>query len=397
MKRLLFLCAGLLSAILFSACDADSIKNSIGIHRPDGTGRDPISGEDRDSTISTPTSTIYFCGVNLLPDSTRMLCMYKGNEKVLQLPCNDDNKISSDPDTHFLIGKDLYTTWQGEGKTVISLNGEVLYTFDETEYIKNILIVDNELWSLSANTTKEGFKLRKNGEILLSKMEGEVGELYEDKGKVCFNYSNNVDKIRQFHLVRNGNELSISAPKDYTLMDVRLNNGALWYLEYNSQELRLRSAQSSRTYPKIKGSHISGGELHSGPDNPFCLIRAIGMPNTPRPNKLNYDLIIGLHWATYKYDALISYYYGKQDGAWRVAIEKKDKSVTIYDLTGELEKHFSGMSVFSKRCTTVHENRIYVGISDPEYNKPAIIFSEDNITELKFTGRITGISLVSKT
>lgn len=394
MKRLLYLCAGLLSALLISACDADAIKNSIGIHRPDGSGRDPLPSKD--TVVIEPSATLYICGVSELPNSSKLLCLLQNDKVLLQFQCDDQNRISADPDSHFLIGDRLYTTWQGEGKTVIRLNGDVLHTFNEEEYIKDILLLDDELWTLSKNTSDDGFKLRRDGEVVFARPEGDIGELYEDQGNICFCYFSTAAKKKTLHLVRNGNELTLDASKNYNLLDAKLRNGALWYLEHGETKCTLHSARdNNHSGPIPQGMLIQNGEIIPCGDGVVGIIRA-KTPPQPIIDKLgtNFDYILTPKSLLTKNDALISYYYGETGTLWRVAMEKKSKKTSICNLNDNESFSISDMSIYGKRCITSFDGKIYVALSDPTCTSPSLIWSENGQKNSRFTGRITGISLV---
>lgn len=384
--------AGLLSAFMFSACDADSIKNSIGVKRPDDSGRNPDLNKDPAPPASC---TIYLCGLTLQPDSTRLLSLLKDNEVLLQFPCTDQTQISPDPDCHFIFGKDLYTTWQGDGKTVIKRNGELLYSFNEAEYVKDLILHDGNLWSLSINSTAGGFKLRRNDEIIFSKLEGEAGELYVDRGNLCFNYFTVLDNKKTYHLVRNGNELAISATGE--LLDVRLNNGALWYLERTALKCTLRSAQSKKAVPLSPELNIYEGKIYPGAEGAIGVIRGkIRKKPALDKSRRSIEGIITPDTLLTKSDALMSYYYGKTAKTWRVAIEKKaGTALAITDLTSGEETKFTDMAIYGKGCACYFEDKLYVGISDPQYTRKAMIWSEEGLVESSFTGRITGLSIVA--
>lgn len=129
------------------------------------------------------------------------LVLLRNGEPVLSLKAGSGNGISLDPDMHHLIGGHLYTEYAGTDKTIIGMDGDILFSYYGREMLCGLLVEGKDVYTLGADRGGDGFTLRKNGTEMLSRREGKVlgrmsenpaypgGALYRDRGHLCFCYS----------------------------------------------------------------------------------------------------------------------------------------------------------------------------------------------------------------
>ena len=185
---------------------------------------------DNESPELPKDKTLYACGVIYVDGHPSDLVLFKDGLRQFSIKCTDENHISPDADSHFLLDGILFTSFNTKGKTFISKNGEPLYEFDAEEYLKDMLLVDQTLWSLSIPLNENGFKIRKDGEVVFSKQDGSPKSLYLDGGDVCLEYSTLWNMKRKIYLVKNTIETPITPPHSATLLDARIHEGKSWYL-----------------------------------------------------------------------------------------------------------------------------------------------------------------------
>ena len=82
----------------------------------------------------------------------RML-LFKDGECVLSLPAGDRARIGTDPDTHHLIGGNLYTTWSDGKRTCIKCNGEDLFDYEGGE---SMFRLAQRIYNLLDDLKKDG-------------------------------------------------------------------------------------------------------------------------------------------------------------------------------------------------------------------------------------------------
>ena len=143
-------------------------------------------------------------------NSTATLRLYRNFKPYADFTTGEATCISTDPDTHHWIDGNLYTEYNLYGATVISKNGRELFRYEGQEFLKGLLILGEDVWTLGQNCKGKGFSLRCNGEVLLTSKEGIIfGDLtssvheglYADSDKICFCYlregvlTNNLYKV----------------------------------------------------------------------------------------------------------------------------------------------------------------------------------------------------------
>ena len=159
------------------------------------------------------------------------MLLFKDGECVMVLPTGDQARISTDPDTHHLIGGNLYTTWSDGKKTCIKCNGEDLFSYEGGESITGLLVRDGAVWTLGTKIRGQGYALRYNGSVLADNPQGTlIGSLYEDRGDICYAYGISIQAgnytINKYFLADGGEEKEVSIPGDATaVFDIRRVNG----------------------------------------------------------------------------------------------------------------------------------------------------------------------------
>ena len=163
----------------------------------------------------------------------RML-LFKDGECVLSLPAGDRARIGTDPDTHHLIGGNLYTTWSDGKRTCIKCNGEDLFDYEGGESITGLLVRDGAVWTLGSKIRGQGYAFRYNGTALSDNPQGTlIGSLYEDRGDICYAYGISIQAgnytIHKYFLADGGEEKEVSIPGDATaVFDIRRVNGVTY-------------------------------------------------------------------------------------------------------------------------------------------------------------------------
>lgn len=171
----------------------------------EGPEDNPSQREDPAPKLDT---TVYFSAVEFpkgydwkkdsaCGNSNATLRLYRNFEPYADFTTGESTCISTDPDTHHWIDGNLYTEYNLYGATVISKNGRELFRYEGQEFLKGLLILGEDVWTLGQNCKGKGFSLRCNGEAALTDTQGIIfGDLtssaheglYVDSGKICFCY-----------------------------------------------------------------------------------------------------------------------------------------------------------------------------------------------------------------
>lgn len=191
-----------------------------------------------------PSSTYYVCavsypdGYNWINDEEKgsveaRLILYEEETPVLEIPIGDKEEVSSDVDTHHLIGGHLYTNYMADNHTTVKRDGELLFAYSVPERIVGLLVEGNDVYTLGQNPTGKGFSCRKNGEILLAKDNGFLYQhftIHEGKCQFAYyeNYVLNGEKHIKTHKVV-GDEDLVLIEDDVKVYDVIFKNDDCFY------------------------------------------------------------------------------------------------------------------------------------------------------------------------
>lgn len=195
------------------ACACEIIDISIpGVPRGYRTTAGGVPGGRGDTTAvpgqEAPDTAVLVCGV-AVPEGyewqkdTAMgavqsrLVLYRDSALVLSLPIGAEHHLNPYPDSHHLCGGHVYSEYTSEGRTWISADGEVLFDYEGSEYLKGLAVKDGSLFTLGCDPATGDLTLRKDGISLLKISGGRVfggfGEdspaLYPDGDGVFFAYS----------------------------------------------------------------------------------------------------------------------------------------------------------------------------------------------------------------
>lgn len=169
------------------------------------------------------------------------LALYRNGERTLSIPAGPGCKASLDPDLHHLVDGHLYTESCTAGETVISKDGEELFSYPGREFLCGLLVEGADVFTLGQSRSGNGFSLRRNGEEIISRSEGAVashmsdnpeypgGALYRDCGHLYFSYWKPLAKgsaLRVWYIVADGEETSVDADPE-GIYDIRVRDGNL--------------------------------------------------------------------------------------------------------------------------------------------------------------------------
>ena len=158
-------------ALLVAACqpqlDTGSSRSSHFVKTRYGE-RESIDTPVERSSIDT---TIYFCAVDFpqgydwrrdsaCGNSSATLRIYRNFEPVASFDTGESSCIGTDPDTHHWLNGNLYTEYNLYDQTVISRNGKELFRYEGKEFLKGLLEIDGDIWTLGQNCSGRGFSLR---------------------------------------------------------------------------------------------------------------------------------------------------------------------------------------------------------------------------------------------
>ncbi|MBO6045611.1 MAG: hypothetical protein J6P69_07170 [Bacteroidales bacterium] len=169
------------------------------------------------------------------------LALYRDGERTLSIPAGPGLKASLDPDLHHLVDGHLYTESCTVGETVISKDGEELFSYPGREFLCGLLVEGGDIYTLGQSRSGSGFSLRRNGGEIITRSDGSVashmsdnpeyqgGALYRDGGHLYFSYWKPLAKgsaLRVWYIVEDGEETAVDAAPE-GIYDIRVLDGDL--------------------------------------------------------------------------------------------------------------------------------------------------------------------------
>ena len=206
-------------------------------------------------SIGDGDTVILVCGVTVPEDYDWVKDTALGNgegevfllenyHKKLSLKSGYSHGVSPDPDSHHIIGCDLYTDFSFTNETVLKKNGEELFRYEGRERIRWILPDGEAVRTLGIRRNGDGFSLRENGEAVLVRENGTIVHgLHTDSGHNYFLYRRVSAGISTVFLVEDGLESPVSIPEtDGEIADMVVWGQELHILYRCNNGFRVRSS-----------------------------------------------------------------------------------------------------------------------------------------------------------
>ncbi len=117
------------------------------------------------------------------------LVVYGDGVPMMKIPVGDKYEVSSDPDSHRMVGGHIYTDYSSDSETVIKKDGKVVLRYPGRELVCGLVEYGDDIYTLGENRDGEGFAYRRNGEIVLAREKGSsFGRIFRQNDSICFAY-----------------------------------------------------------------------------------------------------------------------------------------------------------------------------------------------------------------
>ena len=146
------------------------------------------------------------------------LVVYSDGVPAMKVPVGEDYEISSEPDMHRIVDGHLYTDYSISGETIIKKNGTFLFSYPGEEYISELRVIDDDVYTLGEARSGEGFSFRKNGTTKVFRGKGGlIGALKSYGDSLNFTFCEEIrnagGSIRRYYSVY-GSKVSQIALRD---------------------------------------------------------------------------------------------------------------------------------------------------------------------------------------
>ena len=281
MKRQ-FLCAGLWAVVCFAVQSCGITE----LYKVDGDDKNGVwNGPSADPSPMSPSLTFvsafdYPDGYDWRSDPDRghvkcSLVVFREGLPVLKVPVGNEYSVSPDPDMHRIIDGHLYTDFSDGTETLLKKNGKPVLSYPGAEMICDMKVKGSDIYTLGHSRTGQGFALRLNGSVLLSREAGYTFEriLIEDT-EVSVAFAEPIvsssGTVERYYVMRGGKVTQIALRDDIKqVWDVAVYGEEIYYLAsltgvqapvlVSSQGMTTLQMPSSMTVVSCRMNILEGG------------------------------------------------------------------------------------------------------------------------------------------
>ena len=400
MQRI-FLFAVMMTTVL--GCGVSEIGGSGG----DGSTGGGIWGGLNDSHGGTAsvrkvcymTAMEYQKGYDWRADESRetvkcSLVVYEDGKPVMKVPVGEVYEVSPDPDMHRIIGGHLYTDYSNAVETVIKCDGRQLFRYPGCEYICGMELIGDDLYSLGQSRYGNGFALRKNGEMVLSRENATlIGMLHYDCDSLCFAFCEQVmsteKPLHRYYASVNGKVSQVAVRED--IKDV-------WdILVCHDQTIYVASLVGVSSPVLVSGDSMVQLPYPAGTSLVSCRIFKAGsstgvegvcrLRNGTHCNMIWLD---GTRLCTYIGKGDVVALQSDGDGVFFVMNPPDRNSNGSIYRSGELLDMPEGYTVMGDSCVRVVDGILQIGLSSLDGRKP-IVWKDGMVDSLDINGYVSAI------
>ena len=281
MKRQ-FLCAGLWAVVCFAvqSCGITELYK-VDVDDKNGVWNGPAADPSPMSPSLTFVSAFdYPDGYDWRSDPDRghvkcSLVVFREGLPVLKVPVGNEYSVSPDPDMHRIIDGHLYTDFSDGTETLLKKNGKPVLSYPGAEMICDMKVKGSDIYTLGHSRTGQGFALRLNGSVLLSREAGYTFEriLIEDT-EVSVAFAEPIvsssGTVERYYVMRGGKVTQIALRDDIKqVWDVAVYGEEIYYLAsltgvqapvlVSSQGMTTLQMPSSMTVVSCRMNILEGG------------------------------------------------------------------------------------------------------------------------------------------
>lgn len=167
---------------------------------------------------------------------TCVVC-YADSVEFLRINTKTSGITGIDADMHRMVQGHLYSDFTDDnGQTIVSRDGVELFRYSGREMVCGLEVRDTSVFTLCCPRNGEGWTYRHNGKIIMSSDRGTLQSgLYEDRGQLCFSYTEPLaagrQRVGRHYFVSDGKDSLLLLPADVsTVLSIRRFDGKINYL-----------------------------------------------------------------------------------------------------------------------------------------------------------------------
>ena len=397
------LCVGL----MLTACGIHELGESVrdtsgGIWTGPGMN---VGSSDPDKTICYVTALDYQDGYDWRSDREKgsvkcSLVVFADGVPMMKVPVGDAYHISSDADSHRVIGGHIYTDFSTDEETVIKKDGEEVFRYPGREYLQGMIVDGEDIYTLGHSRFGEGFSYRKNGEILLEKASGSTfSRLHRDDGHICFAYSESIasalGSVERYYSVVDGVQQQAALREDVKkVWDMVSIDGEVCYIAslVGVQGPVLFQGESKSVLSLPQGSSLLTGRLSVSQDV-VCVEGVISCRNLA---------LAGILWRcdehlyTFSPGTTVASWCIDGDGVFCVLNSKSPSVNGVIYRCGDIFEVPLGYASMGENTMAMVNGILNVGLSSVNGGWP-VIWKDGALDTIKVNGYISSVTAGKRT
>ena len=348
---------------------------------PDSLAVPPLVFEE-----SAPPA-VYTCGVSHPGSADCALVVFKDGAETASYPAAGLPEIAQEADSHFLVGPDLYVAAVRAGGTDLYKNGSKVVSFAGREYITDLMVRPDGVWTLGLNVEGEGFSLRRDGSVVFSKSSGTPGRLYEDSSHLYFDYTLKMSGKTLRYLVKDGDDFALTSPFGGTLLAAVVSRNVLWCLEEADEGWLLTDGSERYEYHSRPGFGFRTAELYGTPEGPPGVVVSLLALGAGFPAEL---VAVGGE-EYFKGGGFGAYHYFECKPDVHVTLSRDMEYLTVSGFADSALERIEGVRFEGSRSAMQYEGQLYLCCTPLDGSAP-FVWKRGNLRLVhKLEGYLTGI------
>lgn len=311
----------------------------------------------------------------------------------MKIPVGDGHEVSREHDMHRMVDGNLYTFYSKDGRTVMKRNGVPLFRYDGDEVLMDIRVRGDDVFTLNHRRTGGGHSLRKNGELVLERLNGETfGRFWEDGDSLCYAFRQPValaDGLQErYYVVFESDVVPLSYDPDiYAVWDVMSFKGTPCSLVSSSSDghVNLLKGRERRRIEISDSASILSGRMF-----PADSLIGVECMYGYRSGDVECGIWVeGSEYMRFETGSTISYLCFS-DGRAYCALNPEGGDGTIFN-AGEVVAMPEGYVCTGYQPLAVRKDGLYVALTSRRGSRP-ILWHDGRVDTLQMNGYVCSVS-----
>lgn len=330
------------------------------------------------------------------PEKGKVKCtlvLFAGTKPVMKIPVSDASEMSSDPQRHRVIGGNLYSDFSDGETTVVKKNGREIYRYEGAENVEKMLLHKGRIHTLCRPVRGSGFTYRIDGQLVIKRESGSFYEhisVYRDTVSFFFNQSIiSAEGVAEGHYqVRAGTVEKLDIGKPLKVWDIRRHEDDICMIVSPAVEDApvMICGEDRNTVDYFRGMTI----LHCRFVDSERICASLRCHHVGSNLMTDFYWMADGDWDAYRFTQTFSCFHADLYRTYAVINPEENRDGLIfYGRRANLMPQ--GYHALNRRCMTVIDGTMYVGLTSDKGGKP-VLWTTEALDTLNVNGYIASVS-----